>query len=911
MTKVSGQAGVIAPVRGRWVGFLLARTGLALLAVVCVALLLVIAFDAVFILSQSARSAAPWVLAAVGLAVTAGGLWAMLRLSPIRLARTMERSTPKMGTAITNAVQLTDQSDSGPITNYLRDQAVQRGHQHAQQAAVWPVLKRGIVAVAVFTAATGVLWLVGILVFGDVLQAVFPRLLDPAGDHPPYSRLTLSIEPQKAQVIYGGQIDIRATATGAPVQKLFLESKGTQGVSRTVMFRRPDGSYLQTLTNLREPTQYWVTDGRARSHRYPIDVVFTPRIELIEFTTKYPQYTGLAPKQRKLDSPELRLPKRTIIQWRIASNRPLASGQIRLTPLLGGEPTVVELTPTTENEKIVTGSFELTESLAYKIEITDQDGLACSEPYRGRATIQPDRSPRIYVLEPGRQAVATPQTVIPVHVRAEDDYDVINMVWFRGFNESIERPFQMKLLPDDNPGKAQTRGAFDLADLGVHPGDRVEYFFEAADNDPDGPNIATSRMYTLDIITPEQYEQVLRRMMAQRGLFEQYTTLSDHLRRIAEQAQTASEQLAASEITPKQAADSLSQAMDQYNAALDKALALPEMFDVEEAFREHLENLQKQMQELRKRAKSAGKSGSPQAQQQFDQVARDLAEMAGLLNDQVGEPARQIVQVVRLLSLSQEFVTLTQRQGELAKLARRFEDHTGELSRSQQMALQELSSAQQRIQDRINDWLQEVSQRVDELPKSPEFDGLKQQSLAFCQAVRDIQIPEELADASESFIGMDGPNAYSHALAAHEKMDSLIARNQSIPGEGQQCLKFQPALSQSLGNSLDQIMAAMSQGNASGSSKNGYGLFGEGVSFYGPDVSLPGATGAGPQLAGATGHTASASSTVSRADDPDLPRDNRPARVKLQEDTPFPLQYRELVGEYFRAVAEDDQEQEP
>ena len=905
MSRTQKSRQVVAPVLTRWHGLLMVRALFSLLVCLGLVLLVLVLLDAVFILPVGIRSLSVETMWVVGALTVLAGAFAMFRLNPIRVARRMETHTAELGTSLTNAVQLSETPDRFPVTDYLRDEAVRRGRSQAEASAVWPVLKRGVIGLGVMTVIVALLWLVGLGLFGGVFQAVFPRLFDPTGDHPPYSRLMLDVDPGPAEVIYGGQIDIHATAQGAPVDKLYLEAESNQGVTRTVMFRRPDGSYLQTLTNLREPTRYWVTDGRARSFRHPISVVLTPRIELIEYTTHYPEYTGLASVKHDLDSPELKLPKRTTVDWRIASNRPLTTGRIELTPLLGGEMSTVELKPTDDNPNVVTGSFEVTEALAYAIHVTDVDGIENAEPYLGRLTIKPDRGPRIYVMEPGRQAVATPESVISVHVRAEDDYKIQQVIWFRGFNESIERPFEMQVLPTEKPGRAQTKGAFDLADLGVKPGDRVEYFFEAEDNNPDGPNVATSRMYTLDIITKADYEQVLRRMMAQRGLLERYMTLSDHLRRLAEKAKTAADEVGQGNTTPQDAAEELQDAIDKYSEALEKTLAAPEMFDVEAAFNELLRAQRGQLQDLKQRAASAGKSGA-QSGEEFDQIAKDLAEMAGMTNENIGEPARQIVEVVRMMQLSQEYITLARQQGELAKLTRRFEDADGELSRSQQMALRELASAQKRIRDRLNEWLDEVAEASSDLPDDPAFDSLREQAAMFAQAVRNLQIPEELTSSNDAFAASDGPNAYNHALTAHELMDSLIGRCQSMQGEGQPCLNFVPSISQSLGNSLDQIMAALNSGNGSGSA-NGYGLFGEGVSLYGPGIDLPEPPESGGRAdALAANQTGSAEAAVSSASDPVLPTDTRPSRVSIQEDVPFPLTYRDLVGEYFRVVAEDD-----
>src|SRR6185503_2740711 len=120
---------------------------------------------------------------------------------------------------------------------------------------------------------------------------------------------------------------------------------------------------------------------------------------------------------------------------------------------------------------IVTGSFTLTAPTLFTLSVRDVDGLDCAEPKRGRFNISPDERPRIAVLEPGRDAVATPNIRIPVKVQAEDDFGVTRVVWLRGHNRSIERPFGMKIAPQGGLQKVEASGAFDMGQLGVRPGD--------------------------------------------------------------------------------------------------------------------------------------------------------------------------------------------------------------------------------------------------------------------------------------------------------------------------------------------------------------------------------------------------------------------------------------------------------
>jgi hypothetical protein len=95
-------------------------------------------------------------------------------------------------------------------------------------------------------------------------------------------------------------------------------------------------------------------------------------------------------------------------------------------------------------------------------------------------------------------------------------------------------------------------------------------------------------------------------------------------------------------------------------------------------------------------------------------------------------------------------------------------------------------------------------------------------------------------------------------------------------------------------------------GNGNGT-QGGYALFNDELALYGPNVELIG------QQAAGRGETAQASTrraerVADEAQDPASKPAMDPGRVRLQPDAKFPLRYRELVGEYFKVIAESEGE---
>jgi hypothetical protein len=124
----------------------------------------------------------------------------------------------------------------------------------------------------------------------------------------------------------------------------------------------------------------------------------------------------------------------------------------------------------------------------------------------------------------------------------------------------------------------------------------------------------------------------------------------------------------------------------------------------------------------------------------------------------------------------------------------------------------------------------------------------------------------------------------------------------------EQCLKFQPAIARALGNSLGQMLAAVSGMGAGGSGGAGYGLFGLDLALYGPDVQLSGRGTA--RRGSAYGEPRAVGTGRTGAETPEeAARRPGPARLRLQRNVKFPLRYRDLVGEYFRVIAESADEE--
>lgn len=908
--------GIIAAPRRRLVLLLLLRT-LALLwiAVAVVAVLLLVA-DVVLILDASWRERAPWLMLGAGILAAGLGALSLGRVRAGRLAARLEASDSRLGSRLSNAVALAGAGPvSGRVGEHLRQQAISLGQETAGGARIWPLIAMSLSACALAAVSLGLWWALSPLLAGEVIGAVWPRFIDPHGDHPPYSRLRFALEPAEDQVLYGSNLEIQAQVAGGAVDRLLLFSRrdGEDTVHSTVMFRRPDGGFVQTLTNLRQPLHIWVGDGRARSVAQPITIRLTPRITLGSLRIDYPDHTGLDPLAVELGEEELRLPRRSRITWTVASNRPLSGGRLILEPLAGGPSSEVLLHPNPEQNQMVEGSMALTEAVAFSLHISDVDQLGNSSPPRGRLLIQPDRPPRLDITLPGRDAVSTPDMRIPWQISASDDYGVVAVHWLLSINDSLEDVSPIP-LPSGRHRRLRLDGQFDLADLGLRPGDTIRYAAEAIDNDPDGPQMATTPSYRIEIVSEEDYRELMRRQQMhehQQRFLDEFLTLADTARRLGERARHLAEEAAegdAKDLAQESAA--LQAELERYAAELRRLAERQSRDPLLAAFDQRVRERMQELRQAQAAAAEAAQAGADRAAlaEASQRMAKALGDLGEQMDEQVSEPARHADAVYQLMSASQGFTALAAQQQQIAAWSRRHLDEAGGDERQRRSHLANLATQQTRLRAALLAWQEEVRDLIDRLPADEVYDPLRIQAEEFLDAVNEAAIAAVMDAARGHFATLQGADGHRQALEAWRRMDALIVRSppENMAGTASECLSFQPALAslppaarQQLAGLLDGS-GAMQGGPGEGT---GFSMLSGSMATYGPDIAgqqARGGRGQGPGRDQAGQHVA----TVGDTDDPQVPRAERSGGLRLQPDLHIPLRYRRLVGAYFQAVAD-------
>lgn len=172
--------------------------------------------------------------------------------------------------------------------------------------------------------------------------------------------------------------------------------------------------------------------------------------------------------------------------------------------------------------------------------LTDTDGITGREPVRLALVPTPDEPPHMQVALDGIGTAITTRARVPMTGRIIDDYGV-RRVWFE-YDVDSQKPSRRAIAElQEAPASYSLAGAcFEAGDLTLKPGQKLLLSVNAADlrDLGDGPNIASSERWLLDVVTPEQLRAMLEaRELVLRQRFErliqEMTETRDNLARLA------------------------------------------------------------------------------------------------------------------------------------------------------------------------------------------------------------------------------------------------------------------------------------------------------------------------------------------------------------------------------------------
>lgn len=647
-------------------------------------------------------------------------------------------------------------------------------------------------------AVLGAVFLLMLLKPGAVPTLV-ARLFSPFADIPPFSTLEFQVSPSKPQVIYGGDLEVSAHITGGkvnvPVRVLTRIDNETE---ESECFRGTDSHFTQKLEKIVRPVEFCFAAGSARSKWQKVRLMLEPRFSLARLTISPPAYTREAVREIVLGREEIKAVHGATATLSITSNRPLAGGEMKIKPASPtGEEKSVAGIPT--GVHTVRFDWPMLESATLEVQIRDVQGTAAPTPLEVKQSVLPDEKPRLTLHEPGAHSLATPRTLVPVSGSAHDDFGIRRVDFVRTLTGYRERPEELAVPKGDKEYAFQTR--LDLSMLGVEPGEVIELYIEGRDENPSLTGIETSDVSRIEIISEQEYAQMLRERITLDELLARFQKIQDQLERVRRS-------LADAQADKKDPAEALRQSADTAREAateLEKLARDFPAFDMEEA-------MEAALAEGATRARNAADRLSQLAPSQPD-LARQIesirhqfeGEATGLDRALARRP--ELEAVGRLFEQAANFMQLVEHQRQLANWMDRMTISGG----ADAGALSSAAKLQDQLRELTGRMPEQMRRAAEAIPADAGYEQLKAETAQFADSLEKSEAPKTMDRASNAAQNTDAPTASQAARQAHEQLAALLPE----AGENQfaglckgSCQRLFPQ-GDSLGKTLGQCLSGM------------------------------------------------------------------------------------------------------
>lgn len=409
-----------------------------------------------------------FVAGACGALLVVRALWPVRRSpSDAQVARFIEERDPSLDDRLVSAVDIASRppAEQPRLTAPLLADADRR----AARIELDTVVPARRLRDAGLRAAAALLLFGGLAVlgFGTVRQSVdaLSYTLFP-------TRLALDVTPGHARVPVGASFTVgaRLVGTRAPVE-VRLERADGDGWVGVDMARANDSRFQVAFESVTDSFRYRVVAGQARSATFEVSVIRPPRVTRIDVAYRYPPTLALPPHTEE-DSGDIYAPAGTEVRLVVHTDHDATSGSLELGQ--GGPLTLKPVGPT-----VLEASLTIARDDAYRVRVSDRDGLQSSGDTEYFIRMLDDRPPEVRVLKPARDRHVTRLEEVDIQAEAQDDFGVerLDLVYsVRGGNEKVvPLPISRR---ETTVNRAHT---LYLEDLGVAPGDFVSYYVRARD----------------------------------------------------------------------------------------------------------------------------------------------------------------------------------------------------------------------------------------------------------------------------------------------------------------------------------------------------------------------------------------------------------------------------------------------
>jgi hypothetical protein len=446
-------------------------------------------------------------------------------INPAYAAQLIERNSPSLKNSLLNFLLLRNrrQQMSQKVYQAIEQQAAQRLSEVSIDSVIdrSALVRLGYVLVAVVAVCV-----VYRVLSPKNLTTSIERVLLPWANVAVPSRVEITnITPGETQIARGELLEVTAEVLGirdGEQVKVRWSTLDGQSVDREATLsasagssrfqgRLPDRLSGGENGGVQQDLEYWIEAGDAKSPKYRVTVFARPTLVVEKIRYQFPAYTGLPPREAE-GTGDIHALEGTKVTLYALANHDIASAQVDFNA--DGKH---DLAMSAEKTK---ASAQFTLALRddrrtpefdnYVLQYKTMSGRTSSLPPRYSIDVTPDYAPEIELLAPvNEDGQLVEQLDVPVdvpftvEVEARDpDFALANVVVLG--EVAGEQVVRHDLLTQKQTGKFIGKMTATPEELGLKPGDVLEYWAAAVDNREPEPNTAqTDRLRIRVLGKPE------------------------------------------------------------------------------------------------------------------------------------------------------------------------------------------------------------------------------------------------------------------------------------------------------------------------------------------------------------------------------------------------------------------------
>ena len=762
----------LARIRAIYLSGWMLAAGLRILAFALASLLSCVLLDALFAFDERTRMGMGTTLLLGTLAMAGYGMVAGLSLSRRAIACWVDGLLPSRRRPVLSALELAEApeaSDSSTFGPFLKNQALDQGIQAMARLSAWQclprrLLKRDALRLGMAVATWGLLW----AIWNAPVRTHALRLLAPSRDIPPWSRITFAITPPNPSAIYGDSIEIAATVEG-PVggSPILFEVRDVGHTYRSAGFRESTNRFVHRLERVVQPLQFCVRAGRARSPWHHLTVLYQPRIASARITLMPPEYTGLPKREFYLGGQKLSGLGGSQVTLDITANRPIRRGHLLFIHPDGTE-TRVE--GRASGNPSIRYEWKIEGNATVRIHIQDPLGTANARTHEFTQELLPDESPTATLLEPARFSLATPDSRIQVEAVAEDSLGLRSFALIRNLAGYRDRALPIGIAAGAR--QAQGTSPLDLRMLGVQPGDSIELYAEATDTRPDLLGTAMSDISRIDVISNDEYAEILRMRTAVEEFGERYALVANQLKQLREALQALASQNDKAPGSPEGNREATQQVLDAWknlDESYQRIASDFAIYDMEKQLPGVLEAIRSRSEPHAHRLMSQPHSLAESAEiaaQWIEAIRESSVEL-----DRQAEDAKLADQLLQVARSALQLQWIIDRQAALVRSLNRYEAN---LRATPASLLAQVAQDQDLVATLLRDWLEETATLADALPADQA--SLAKEMHQVVDAIREGNALSHMEHARAAAQNENAPDADRYAKAALDALRNACSQ---------------------------------------------------------------------------------------------------------------------------------------